>query len=123
MQGLTIKDVVGRHESLDGKQVRLTGWIKSCENYSCEMTDRAAQNGSVIRIGYAPDFDFELAKFKGFEVHIVVDGIVHAGCFGHETDANMPAEVVVCTDRAGQLDKPKLIKVLETQPLTMIRGN
>ena len=123
MQSLTIKNVVERHEALDGKKVRLTGWIKSCENYSCEMTEQAAQNGPVIRIGYAPHFDREFAKFNGSEVHIVIDGIVHAGCFDHETDAKMPAEVVVCTDRSGQLDKPKLIKVLETKPLTMTRGN
>lgn len=112
-QALSVADVVARHNELDGRVVRIRGWVGECHGRSCglyETRSGAHGNGAEagsLSIGTAPAFDRQVRSLG--RAQIVVDARVRAVCFNDP----MPAGVVeVCADRVDQLQPIRIVQVL-----------
>jgi hypothetical protein len=112
-----IAEIESRHEKLDGKRVRVTGWLRDCWYLSCHITAERGQKGPDLSLGASTLFDRAVGPFRKQEIEIEVEGIVGRPCFDHSNDPGRdPNLIEVCTDRADQLRRPRLLRVIQTFP-------
>lgn len=109
----SVAEVVARHIELNGRVVRVRGWIRECHGRSCSLYEAAvgAKGGGAeaawLSIGWAPAFDRQVRQLGVAQIE--VEARVHAVCFNDP----MPTGVVeVCADRVDQLQNPRLIKTV-----------
>lgn len=103
---VAVADIVARHEMIDGRLVRVSGWMGNCNKASCTLygseTDAATSNedrASRLSLGrpITPDFDDLARQFRGRSV--IVEGHVRAACW-------QPArsDRTACGRRAAELE-------------------
>jgi hypothetical protein len=110
---LTVPQVIERHEALDGKVVRVSGWLHSrCYRFGCSITNTRDGKGAYLSLGGSGSFDLAVQKAGAQGRKILVEGRVNHTCFDHSKDpGNDPRELTICTDRADELADPRLISV------------
>ena len=110
---LGVAEVVARHTELNGRVVRVRGWIRTCHGRGCSLCETSAgaegrgAEAGWLSIGWAPNFDRQVRSLG--LVQIELEARVRAVCFNDP----MPAGVVeVCADRVDQLQNPRLVRIL-----------
>jgi hypothetical protein len=110
---LTVPQVIARHEALDGKIVRVRGWlIHRCQRLDCALSARRDDREPSLSLGGSTSFDSALRDARAEGHEILVEGRVNRTCFDHSKDpGNDSRELVLCTDRADELANPRLISI------------
>lgn len=111
---MSVGDVIAGHEALDGKTVRVRGWLyAACYRFGCAIRARNERLAVQLSIGESSTFDRALEAANAVGKEIVVEGRVDRTCFDHSKDPGTTVkDIVICTDRAPQLADPRLIDVL-----------
>ena len=110
---LTVPQVIAQHEALDGKVVRVRGWLlKRCQKLDCALSARRDDREPSISLGGSTSFDLALQDSRAEGHEILVEGRVNRICFDHSKDpGNGPGDLIFCTDRADELVDPRLITI------------
>lgn len=101
---LSIDDVIARHEALDGKIVRVRGWLlERCQPLGCSIVPSRRSYGLYLSLGGTASFDQSLVDRRAVGHEILIEGQVDAGQF--------PEDGEIITDRPAQLRHPRLIRI------------
>jgi hypothetical protein len=115
---LTVPQVIAQHEALDGKVVRVRGWLlHRCQKLDCALSARRGDRQPSLSLGSSANFDLALQDSRAEGHEILVEGRVNRTCFDHSKDPdNDSRELTFCTDRADELADPRLISVYSSSP-------
>ena len=106
-------EVYRDYKELNGKRIRVAGYVRYCEPRSCAIGDEPYDpadpgGGASLSIGSDRDRKFDRRAKRLVGRRIVMEGTLDTRCLlGLVGDVD--AEVVICADRAEMLKAPKLI--------------
>ncbi|MDQ3143870.1 MAG: hypothetical protein M3Q57_03195 [Pseudomonadota bacterium] len=113
---LTVEEVWSRHGELEGKRIRVAGFVDRCYGLGCQLKQIGeGSDAKWLGIGTSAEFDGAVQAYLGKS--IVVEGQLDATClhaYADEDDglAHVGKDyTVICTDRSSMLKHPKLISV------------
>ena len=108
---LTSAEIWERHHELDGQKIIARGWLQYCEPLGCRITDSRSDRDPGLSIGSSASFDREVTGLIGRQV--IVAGELDATCLHISVHGPNPdGSMVVCTDRASEIENPRLLKVI-----------
>lgn len=110
-RAIGVEDVIARHHELDGKRIRVHGWLGNCWSNSCGLFSSADEDAALrLSIGSSKSFDLKARSLKGR--HVEIEATVDAGCMHIKYDEPPPENSEICLDRAEELASPILIRKL-----------
>ena len=116
LPSLSVEELYSRRFELDGRRVRVTGWLGPCSRKRCRIENREGGGGRGIWIGRSAAFDRRAARLG--TRWVTVEARVMKRCFGadlvHTDDERGTILFIPCagrTGRAAQLANPKIIAV------------
>ncbi len=105
---MSVEDVIARHDDFNGKLIQVQGWLTLCEPRSCWISSGPNKKSPYLSIGSSATFDRMAAGRVG--TIVVVKAILDTRCLHSRVDATgADDEMVICFDRAEELQNPKLI--------------
>ena len=107
---LTVSEVWARHHELDGKVIRVRGFVSGCRILGCALQESLGEDTKWLGIGTSGKFDKAVAPLVGRQ--IVVKGRLDASCLHVYADPRFEQnreDIIICTDRASMIDEPRLI--------------
>jgi hypothetical protein len=111
-QVLSVPRVIAQHKGLNGKKVRVLGWIIGCGRYDCELFD-TSDGGAKVSLGRSQEFD-KAVKRAGGVLQVIVEGTIDRTCFEPS---------MACLDRPDQIRDPSLVRVLKVLPASPPKAN
>jgi hypothetical protein len=110
---LSVAEAVARHGELNGRVVRVKGWLGTCQGLSCSLYETLAgargqgAEAGWLSIGSSVAFDRRARRLR--HKRIVLEARLHAVCFN---DPTPPGIVEVCADRVEQLQPIRIVRIL-----------
>lgn len=106
---LTVDEVIARHHALEGRTIEVRGWLSPCLRLSCRLMARPDDRETpYLSIGGSIAFDRRIAGRAG--QRITIRARLDANCLHARADREAGGEVVICTDRAGELRNPVIVE-------------
>lgn len=107
---MSVDEVLKHHDVLDGKLIRVRGWLTLCESLSCQISAKPSKKSPYLSIGSSNAFDENAARLVGTVV--VVEAVLDTRCLRSRIGANRAKEeMVICLDRADELQNPQFIRL------------
>ena len=108
---LTSAEIWERHHELDGQKIIVRGWLQYCKRLGCRITDSRSDRDPGLSIGRSASFDRDVSGLIGRQV--IVAGELDASCLHVSVHGPNPdGSMVVCADRASEIENPRLLKVI-----------
>ena len=143
-KSLSLTTLEAQHASMTSKVVQVHGWLTPCHGRSCLMVedrdyglwleqagalerrmtrrgDMSVQlpphRGNITGVSFGPSaaFDKQVANLRYSLAEVVVQARVTDECWS-SPDAG---EIIICADRANQLEPIRLVKVIQQIPLPL----
>lgn len=128
----TIASIIDQHEALNGKTVRVQGWVLVCQPLNCPLFENADGSGKNLSIGKSKAFDEAILRnggaafvvgpdrevtgnVDGRALYVEIRAQVDRTCFDHSGENRVQTQF--CFDRAGEMQSPLLIKVIKSAPM------
>jgi hypothetical protein len=118
-----VKEVIERHDELDGRRILVRGWLSYCLPLNCVLYASNDLDSDTLSIGSSRSFDKVAKRLSGKKIEILAK--LDADCSYHVADrpddkASPNEDGVsedghyhsICLDRADVLSKPRLVRVL-----------
>lgn len=122
---MMVSSVEADHRALVGRKILIMGWQTECQHLSCAICDQPPKIlhdgaeewvGNCLSIATSQSFDRAVYRRRAVHRQVLIEAEV-GGCFA---DINEDDEIVICTDRASQLRRPRLVKILPEKAETKL---